>query len=40
MAAYDKFLSIFPFYEQGIAWVVPALVGGVIGYIMYLAKRK
>lgn len=38
--AYDKFLSIFPFYEQGIAWVVPALVGGVIGYIMYLAKRK
>lgn len=38
--AYDKFLSIFPFYEQGIAWVVPALVGGVIGYIIYLAKRK
>lgn len=38
--AYDKFLSILPFYEQGIAWVVPALVGGVIGYIMYLAKRK
>ena len=38
--AYDNFLSIFPFYEQGIAWVVPALVGGVIGYIMYLVKRK
>ena len=38
--AYDNFLSILPFYEQGIAWVVPALVGGVIGYIMYLVKRK
>ena len=38
--AYDNFLSIFPLYEQGIAWVVPALVGGVIGYIMYLVKRK
>lgn len=40
IAAYDNFLSIFPFYEQGIAWVVPALVGGVIGYILYLVKRK
>lgn len=38
--AYDNFLSIFPFYDQGIAWVVPALVGGVIGYFMYLAKRN
>lgn len=38
--AYDNFLSIFPFYEQGIAWVVPALVGGVIGYILYLVKHK
>lgn len=38
--AYDNFLSIFPFYEQGIAWVVPALVGGIIGYIPHLAKRK
>ena len=37
--AYDNFLSIFPLYEQGIAWVVPALVGGIIGYIMYIAKR-
>ncbi|MEG0438889.1 MAG: branched-chain amino acid transport system II carrier protein [Solibacillus sp.] len=38
--AYENFLSIFPFYEQGIAWVVPALVGGVIGYIIHIAKRK
>lgn len=38
--AYDKVLSYLPFYEQGIAWVVPALVGGVIGYIMYIVKRK
>ncbi|MCH7320627.1 branched-chain amino acid transport system II carrier protein [Solibacillus sp. MA9] len=38
--AYDNFLSIFPFYEQGIAWVVPALIGGVIGYIMYIVKHK
>lgn len=38
--AYDKLLSYLPFYEQGIAWVVPALIGGVIGYIIYLAKRK
>lgn len=38
--AYDKLLSVLPLYEQGIAWVVPALVGGVIGYIIYLAKKK
>lgn len=39
ISAYENFLSIFPFYEQGIAWVVPALVGGVIGYIIHIAKR-
>ena len=38
--AYDNFLSIFPFYDQGIAWVVPALAGGIIGYIMHIAKRN
>lgn len=38
--AYDKLLSVLPLYEQGIAWVVPALVGGVIGYIIYLVKKK
>lgn len=37
--AYENFLSHLPLYEQGIAWVVPALIGGVVGYILHLIKK-
>ena len=30
----DKMLSVLPLYEQGIGWLVPAIVGALIGLII------
>ncbi|WP_283247457.1 branched-chain amino acid transport system II carrier protein [Lederbergia citrea] len=30
----DNILSILPLYEQGIGWLVPAIVGGLIGLLL------
>lgn len=36
--AYNNLLSMLPLYEQSIGWLVPAIVGAVIGYIIHLIK--
>lgn len=38
--AIEKFYaSVLPFYEIGLGWVIPAVVGAFIGYIYALAKK-
>ena len=33
-------LDVVPFYALGIGWVIPATIGGVIGFIAYALLRK
>ncbi|WP_144552188.1 branched-chain amino acid transport system II carrier protein [Bacillus sp. X1(2014)] len=33
-------LEILPFYSEGIGWLVPALIGLIIGYLIGLFSRK
>ena len=37
--AYENALSYLPMYEQNIGWLVPAIIGFVIGYIIYLFRK-
>ncbi|WP_444980431.1 branched-chain amino acid transport system II carrier protein [Lysinibacillus piscis] len=36
---YERMLKAFPFYEQNLGWLIPASIGAMIGYIIYLSKR-
>jgi LIVCS family branched-chain amino acid:cation transporter len=36
----NLFGSILPLYSIGLGWIVPAIVGGVIGYIVSLLVSK
>ncbi|RUL54163.1 branched-chain amino acid transport system II carrier protein [Lysinibacillus antri] len=38
--AYENVLSALPLYEQNVGWLVPALVGLVIGWIIHLVTKK
>lgn len=33
-------LSIFPLFDEGLGWVVPALIGAVLGYILDRYRNK
>src|SRR5690606_22168735 len=35
----EEILSFLPLYEQGIGWIIPALLGGVIGVLIVKAKE-
>ncbi|MEH7224080.1 branched-chain amino acid transport system II carrier protein [Bacillus sp. JJ1566] len=35
----DLFTSILPLYSVGLGWIVPAIVGGVIGYLISIIKH-
>ncbi|MFC7685745.1 branched-chain amino acid transport system II carrier protein [Ureibacillus sp. GCM10028918] len=37
---YENILSKLPLYDQSIGWLVPAIVGLVIGWIIHLLTRK
>lgn len=37
--AYNNLLAMLPFYEQSIGWLVPAIVGALIGFIIHLMKK-
>ncbi|MFP7492869.1 branched-chain amino acid transport system II carrier protein [Terribacillus saccharophilus] len=39
-AVNDLFQNILPFYSVGLGWVVPSLVGGLIGWIISLVRSK
>jgi LIVCS family branched-chain amino acid:cation transporter len=36
----DFFTAILPMYEAGLGWIVPAIVGGFIGYASSVLKSK
>ncbi|OLS40702.1 branched-chain amino acid transport system II carrier protein [Bacillus sp. MRMR6] len=36
----DLFTKILPLYEVGLGWIVPALVGGICGYIFGVLRKK
>ncbi|KGR76521.1 branched-chain amino acid transport system II carrier protein [Ureibacillus sinduriensis] len=37
---YEKILNLLPLYDQSIGWLVPAIVGLVIGWIIHLLTKK
>jgi branched-chain amino acid:cation transporter, LIVCS family len=34
------FAQILPFYEIGLGWIVPAIIGGIVGYALSLVRTK
>jgi len=34
----DLFTQYLPLYSVGVGWVIPAIIGGVLGYMVYLLK--
>lgn len=40
IVAFNKVLSVFPLYANGLGWVVPTLLVAVLGYVWDLAQRK
>jgi branched-chain amino acid:cation transporter, LIVCS family len=36
----DLFTKILPLYEVGLGWIVPAIVGGICGYIFGALRKK
>ncbi|MDQ0494658.1 branched-chain amino acid transport system II carrier protein [Paenibacillus brasilensis] len=35
----DFFTQLLPFYDVGLGWLIPSVLGGVGGYIFYYVKR-
>ncbi|WP_181347695.1 branched-chain amino acid transport system II carrier protein [Thalassobacillus sp. CUG 92003] len=40
LAAVHSYLSILPLFEQGLGWLIPALAGGLIGWVWHLIKIR
>ncbi|MEW9052319.1 MAG: branched-chain amino acid transport system II carrier protein [Neobacillus sp.] len=36
----DLFTMILPLYEVGLGWIVPAIVGGICGYILDAGRKR
>ncbi|WP_066290508.1 branched-chain amino acid transport system II carrier protein [Bacillus sp. FJAT-29937] len=36
----DLFTTMLPGYSVGIGWIIPAIIGGIIGYALSLGKRE
>ncbi|MEK4228406.1 branched-chain amino acid transport system II carrier protein [Solibacillus sp. FSL H8-0538] len=39
IAAYGDLLAKLPLYEQSIGWLIPAIIGAIIGFIIQLLKK-
>ena len=37
---YEDILTLLPLYDQSVGWLVPAIVGMVIGWIIHLINKK
>ena len=35
-----SWLVVFPLYDQGIGWLVPAVIGSLLGYVIGKASEK
>jgi LIVCS family branched-chain amino acid:cation transporter len=38
-SAVERVLTNLPLYSQGIGWLIPGIVGGIIGFIIYKIKK-
>ena len=38
--AVEKLLSTLPLYNQGIGWLIPGIVGAILGYIIFKMKKS
>ena len=38
--AVEDVLMHLPFYSQGIGWIIPGIIGGFIGFIIYKIKKQ
>lgn len=36
----SNLISILPFYNEGIAWILPAIIGAIMGYVIATLKGK
>jgi branched-chain amino acid:cation transporter, LIVCS family len=36
----SNLISILPFYNEGIAWILPAIIGAIMGYVIATLKSK
>ncbi len=36
----SQWLTYVPFYELSLGWVIPAVLGGIIGWIVSLATKR
>ncbi|MDX8044395.1 branched-chain amino acid transport system II carrier protein [Gracilibacillus sp. S3-1-1] len=36
----NLFTAILPLYKEGLGWIVPAIVGGLIGWIISFSRKK
>ena len=39
-AGYENLLNHIPLYSSGIGWLIPAIVGAIVGYIISLVAKK
>ncbi|WP_107923604.1 branched-chain amino acid transport system II carrier protein [Lysinibacillus parviboronicapiens] len=37
---YENFLNALPLYEQSLGWLVPAIVGAIVGFIIHKISKK
>ncbi|WP_010302203.1 branched-chain amino acid transport system II carrier protein [Kurthia senegalensis] len=37
---YESFVSVMPLFDMGLGWLIPAIIGAVIGYIVSLFTKK
>lgn len=40
ITGYENLLNLIPLYSTGIGWLIPAIVGAIIGYIISLIVKK
>ncbi len=40
LAPYENLLKLLPLYEQSLGWLVPAIVGAIVGFILHKIFKK
>lgn len=39
-SGYENFLNQIPLYSTGIGWLIPAIIGAIVGYVISLMTKK
>jgi len=40
IAPYENILNALPLYEQSLGWLVPAIIGALIGFIIHTLMKR